>query len=369
MNTAEDRVGWLLTLEPVGDRLVHSLYRDDGRPSLVEAKVTRDVGALAALAARVVPSTRAGGVWSGPLVHSQDEQNAAASLGLALVPEVLRDALLAPSDAVHTVSIATRGWLASIPWDALALTADGSTRLVERARVAGAVSPALVANRAVRPVEGDPAAPGLAVIDPGPPVGSEPPLFPGPYPPEILAVVRDAADLHHEEGVGMSTGELTSLLMRHPSRLFYYGHLLDAGAAAPAAAALLLSEGASADRLTARSWIAEPYRWPAPARVAIVGCAGDDAGPSEQSGLVAAAVNAGAAVTTTTRWLLPADNPTHALRATTRLATAVHQAHRAPDVLGALRAWQLEQLADWRSGGRPEHSPVLWSSLVTYLTP
>jgi hypothetical protein len=367
---SDGAVGWLLTVEPAGDVVAWSLHRDAGAPELVDAGLLRDVARARAVAEALLPNVR-GGVWSGPLTRPEDERRGAEELGRGLLPPVLVQSLRSDRAERHTLSVASRGWLSGVPWDALALgSGAGAPRVLERARVLGAVAPALVANRAVAPIDRDPGERGLAVIDPGPPGGRSPQLYPAGLPPELLPGARiDAADVCQEDGAGLSADELSKALLSHPARLFYLGHIHAAAPGAPAAAGVVLSVGSRADVLTARRWIAEPRRWPAPARVAFVGCAGDDTGLTEQSGLVAAAINAGARLTTTTRWLLPTDEPGNAVRATTALALAVYEAHRAGDLVGTLRAWQLDQLDRWRHTGRSEHSPVLWASLVTYLTP
>lgn len=363
-------VGWLLTLEPSGDAVAWSLHRDAGTPELVDAGLLRDAAQARRVAEGLRPNARAD-VWSGPLTRPEDERRAAEVIGRQLLPPALVEGLRTERSERHTLSVACRGWLSGVPWDALALgTGAGAPRVLERARVLGGVGPALVANRGIAPIDRDPGERGLVVLDPGPPGGRTPQLYPAGLPAELLPGSRiDAVDVRQDEGAGLSADDLSRALLAHPARLLYLGHILGGSPEAPAAAGLVLSQGARADVLTARRWIAEPHRWPAPARVALIGCAGDDTGPAEQSGLVAAAINAGAGVTTTTRWLLPTDQPGNPVRATTGLALAVYEAHRAPDLVGTLRAWQLDQLDRWRHTGRPEYSPVLWAALVTYLTP
>lgn len=360
-------VGWLLTLEPIGDDVAYSLIRDDGNPVLREAAVLTELQRAKEQARQLIPtSTHVGGLWGGPLAHPASEVDAAVMLGEALLPASLRRGLLAADASRTTLTVATRGWLASVPWEALSLTYDGSVRVVERARVLGGLSPAIAANRAVTAPPSDPRAPGLAIVDPGPPVGTPQPLFPAGYPTEITGPGGiECVDLPTEAGV--STADLTALLLRrHLSRLFYFGHVLAAPSSAPSTAALVLSLGRSLDLLTARAWIAEPHRWPVPERVALIGCTGSDTIHREQSGLVVAALNAGAQVVTTTRWLLPADVKAHGVRGTSLLGIAVYHAHQAEDVGAALRTWQAAELDIWRKTGHPAHAPLLWASLVTF---
>lgn len=136
------------------------------------------------------------------------------------------------------------------------------------------------------------------------------------------------------------------------------------------AAALLLSTPAlTAAEFTAFDWLAEPDRFPAPPRVALIACGSDDGKEIEQSGMPIAAVNAGAELVTATRWVLPVDQKLAASCPTAALAMAVDTAHAAADPLAALRRWQIDRLRNWRDRGAVTDTPLLWASLVTYLAP
>lgn len=355
------RIGWRLTLEPEGKLLAWSLIRvDDECPDGdTWGGLRKDATALIDLVGRL---TDPHDPWRSLLSDPLHEAEAARELGFALLPEPLRRALTDENKATHTVTIATRGWLSRVPWEALAVGWDG-TRLVERAVVLAGLSPALVVTLR-RPPAGGPRGEGqsgrLWVIDPGPPTGEFGPLFPAGPPRALAAVARASGALLPDAGTVGPSGLATALAGRAWASLVYLGHLRGAPEGSPAASALVLSDGAVSAFLTARDWLAEPGRWPAPPRTALIGCSGDDAGAAEQSGLVVAALNAGATLVTTTRWALP-NEP-----ATARLALAVALAQDNADPVGALRRWQLLQLQRWRNQRSRDSSPLLWASLVSY---
>ncbi|MFZ1287114.1 MAG: CHAT domain-containing protein [Candidatus Phosphoribacter sp.] len=381
-------VGWLLTVEPFGTSIGWSLLRNDGNINLVDTAVIDDCVTLrqAALSVRPVLDARPGpdgraGLWASALTRPEDELRAAVILGKGLLPEALRASLLDGSahGRLDAVTVATRGWLAGIPWDLLAL--DGaSNRLIDHAVVAGGLSPAISSSRRRSAPGQDLTGPGYAVVDPGSVRGRTGPLYPSGFPARLVRQLRDADDDYPASGEGVTADLLAYALHRAPSRLLYLGHIRAGHEGTPAAAALVL-RGRTVDDpelLTAREWLADPDRWPCPARVALVGCASDDSAAYEQSGLVVAAVNAGAQLVTSTRWPLPADHPaprpctpTQPLNheGLTDLALAVHAAHRQADPLKALRIWQVAQLDRWRGSGEGTASPLLWASAVTYSVP
>lgn len=374
----DECIGWRLTLEPVGEAAVAwALIRATASSAApVGAGLFEGVAHLHALAVGLLPraETERGSddLWPGPLTVPGDERDHAVRLGLGLLPPMLRDDLLAASGRSHTVTVACRGWLARIPWEALALDRSGEVRLIECARVVAGLSPALVANRK-RPSGDRPHAPALRVLDPGPRSGSTlVPLYPAGYPMEWYAddVLADGEDLV-PDGVALSAADFGALLRDGGgwSRLLYLGHALPGTSEAPAAAALVFGTHAGADTLTAHAWLGDPATWPAPARVALIACASDDSGHFEQAGLAAAAINAGAEILTVTRWILPTDRYPLREIGTTRLALAVDRAHEQPDPLSALRAWQCERLTVWREHGRREDAPLLWASLANYVVP
>ena len=367
---------WWLAVEPLDDAVAWALTCVDGSPITgpVDAGLWTDRGEVAEAAARARP-TGTGDLWSGPLTSPGEERELAARLGAALLPEPLRAALAAGDrDRPETVTVAARGWLAAVPWDGLALDGYG-TRLIERARVLGGLPATVHVGRARLP---DPAAdgPAVRVVDPGPSAPSEGAatpwrlLYPLGRPAEWDDVLGDDEFLEPPDGEGLGAAELGGLLRGGaPGRLLYFGHAVSGTTAAPAAAALVLADERGDARLfTAFDWLGDPARFPAPPRVAVIGCGSDDSGIAEQSGLPIAAINAGAELVTATRWVLPLD-PRPDLRPATALALAVDRAHAAPDPVGALRDWQLERLDRWRAHGELLDTPLMWASLVTYLAP
>lgn len=379
--TAASRYHWWLSAEPLGGDVAWALTRAALRrpPSgPVGAGLATGLDDVRRLATAALPDSDGGpdGLWSGPLADASRERDLAVRLGAALLPRILRQALghVDPAQP-DTLTIAVRGWLARVPWDSLAVDAHGEVRLVERARVLGGLPATLDVGRARRP-DPNAAGPAVRVIDPGPRGdGAILRLYPAGLPPQWLDRCMAGEDIASlASGRSFSREHLAQRLGRgRPQRLFYFGHALPGTAQAPAAAALLLSSAPrTADVFTAFAWLAEPDRYPAPPRVAVVGCGSDDSAGSEQSGLPIAAVNAGAELVTATRWILPMDRaggPTGALGSTTALAMAVDDAHRSPAPLDGLRRWQLDRLHAWRRGGAADDAPLLWASLVSYRAP
>ena len=365
---------WWLAVEPLGDDVAWALTCVDGSPVTgpVDAGLWTGLGPIAEAADRARPP-RTGDLWSGPLTVPGDERELAVRLGAALLPEALRAALASGDrDRPETVTVAARGWLAAVPWDGLALDPEG-TRLVERAHVLGGLPATVHVGRARRPDERADG-PAVRVVDPGPSTRAEGDgpkwklLYPLGHPAEWDEVLADGEFLDPSDGAGLGVAEFGDLLRhRAPERLLYFGHAVSGTTAAPAAAALVLTDERGDARLfTAFDWLADPAGFPAPPRVAVIGCGSDDSGIAEQSGLPIAAINAGAGLVTATRWVLPLD-PRPDLRPATALAIAVDRAHAAPDPVEALRRWQLERLDRWRARGELLDTPLMWASLVTYL--
>lgn len=381
-------IGWLLTVEPIGDAVAWSLLRaTDGGTDVIAADRIADTRDLQEHARRLQPSVSAApdhlghaGLWASSLTRPDEEADTANVLGQGLLPQALRSGLLraAVESRPDTVTIACRGWLAGIPWDLLSLDGTTGPRLLERALVYGGLSPTLGAGRSRFSPARNRSSPGLTVIDPGPVLGMPRQLYPTGHPRSLTDQCILSGDMVSPSDRGLTADELAYSLHQNPSRFLYLGHIQSGQPGAPADAALMLSERNSAFALTARLWLATPDRWPAPPRVALIGCSSDDTGFHEQSGLVVAALNAGAHLITSTRWPLPVDhvapspplpnNPIHH-DGLTRLAALVHRAHQAAGPLAVLRDWQLEQLQAWRHGGQLAQSPLLWGGLVTYLAP
>lgn len=113
--------------------------------------------------------------------------------------------------------------------------------------------------------------------------------------------------------------------------------------------------------------------WPMPPRVAIVGCrSGGDTADAEPFGLVTAFLSAGAELVTATRWTVYTgrtfgdwgcdDDPLDAA------AHVIDRAHEGDDPVAVLAGWQRTQLEAWRHGGPLRHTPLVWASIVTYVT-
>lgn len=377
--------GWLLTVEPLGNTITWSLMRNDGRTELVGVGQLRDTTELQQVARRVTPSTSAAaqdggwsGLWASLLTDPHTERSSMRQLGSALLPEELRGALAVTRSVPDLVTVATRGWLVGVPWELMSVDESGDVRLIERARVVAGLSPVILGTRRATAVARHSSEPGCAVVDPGPVAGSVRSLYPAGVPRRLLDGLTVAEDAGDGLLVDMTRDWLSYRLHQQPSRLFYLGHIRVPPREAQSGAALVL-RGPSPDAatfLTAREWLAEPARWPAPPRVALIGCASNDSGAYEQTGLVVAAVNAGAHVVTATKWPLPTDHPSTQKptivapvnqESLTDLAVAVHRAYTSPDVVAALRDWQLTELAQWRATGHPAHSPLFWAAPVTYL--
>jgi hypothetical protein len=352
--------------------------------------------------------------WRGPLVDPEQNGELFQALGGLLLPPVLREFLTSEDREVvrhqgrTTVVIAPGSGLSAVPWELLAI-GGGDTRLIEAATVRGGIGPASLVDLAMTPSLDDPTGPALRVIDPtGGGARTARPgrrsVFGGELPHSWHERVRPGSgDVLAGPGwppAGCTRNELGRLLReRRWSRLLYYGHATSGDPLAPTAAALELAaapEGerypmttadgrhlesaAAVDSLSARVWMHASGLWPAPRRVAFIACQADDSRYVEQLGLTLAAINAGARIVTTTRWVLPtdrsillADPGTGDHAATTELALAVDDAHGSADPASRLRRWQLSVLNSWRTAAddaaRRRFAPLIWSSIVTYVIP
>lgn len=377
----QERVGWRLVLEPSLRTLSWSLICARGRASGHPSGPVIDHHVWAGqherpevwrtLVERLTP--RGDVVWDGPLADPHEELALARELG-AILPLALRDALAAEDVATHTLTIATRGWCAAVPWDALVVDA-ADTRLLERCRILVEAHPLAAIDRyqvGHRPLPGPGEPDGLAVLDPGPVIDDDPalaPLYPAGPPPELRSLGGPANHVL-AEAAGLDSHRFGELLrQRRWSRLLYAGHISPGSMQDPGNVALVLSEQqVGPDLLSAYRWLEQPGIWPAPERVALIGCGSGDGRPVEDVGLMLAAMRAGAELVTATRWTLPADlSPTE--RNFTRLVQAVHAAHASPDPVGHLREWQLTELHRWRASQYAVHAPLTWAAPMTALAP
>ena len=112
--------------------------------------------------------------------------------------------------------------------------------------------------------------------------------------------------------------------------------------------------------------------WPAPPRVALIGCeSGGDLRFTEPFGLATAMLHNGADLVTATRWTLPTSfafhhlaNVPESVRPLSEAITAIDTAHEHPDPVSSLSRWQRDQLDHWRAGGGIEYSPLLWGAMT-----
>ncbi|MEU9332733.1 tetratricopeptide repeat protein [Streptomyces sp. NPDC048290] len=112
--------------------------------------------------------------------------------------------------------------------------------------------------------------------------------------------------------------------------------------------------------------------WPAPPRVALIGCeSGGDLRFAEPFGLATAMLHNGAELVTATRWTLPTSFAYHQLagvpasvRPLSDAIVAVDAAHEDADPVGRIARWQQERLDRWRAHGRVEDSPLLWAAMT-----
>lgn len=359
---------WWLSLEPLGDDVAWALTRARSSGAGAEPVGAGLIGALGELqreVATALPGHRGHGLWSGPWVDPVAERRLAVRLGRTLLPPALRDALATgDGTAPPTVWIATRGWLAQVPWDALAVDDDGAVRLVEVAQVVGGL-PATVVSEARDAVTCDGAV--LRVVDPGPTRHGR--LYPA-TPDAWWDRCADDEDVLPLPGRTLDADGLSRALRLGPRRFVYFGHAVGGSPDAPAAAGMVLTAASGdADVLSAYRWLGEPERYPCPSRLAIIACGSDDGAHIEQSGLPVAAVRAGARLVTVTRWTLPVAPGRGDACPTTRLGLAVDTAHAQDGPVAALRQWQIRRLRAWRGSGARDDAPLLWASLVTYVVP
>jgi CHAT domain-containing protein len=368
---------WRLTLEPMGAHVAWSLLHADGSSpvSAIAGGVMRDTRNAAASSLAIAPQRSADGqvdLSRNSLADPILERATARQLGARLLPPILLEGLR--DGRRHTVQIAAGGWLANVPWEALSVDDRTNTRLIERAVLVNAMSPGIEATRSRSALPVDPAAAGLAIVDAGPAedsVTGESAIYPGRLPAELVGPAGLAgSDVVAPGKYTMSAAEVAeTLASRAWSRLLYLGQLVAGSPEQPEAAALVFQRNGIRDLLTAGMWLADAARWPAPARVALIGCGSDDARFTAASGLPVAVINAGAQLVTWTRWTLPADRLHSSELPTTELALAVHHAHRSESPIRALRDWQLEKLEAWKADPVPETSPLYWAAPTSYLAP
>lgn len=340
---------------------------------------------------------------SGAMADHGRELALARTLAEVLWPDGLTEQIRQVADAMGRplIRIQPSPRVAQVPWELLAVGAD--ERLLDLADVATIVPVSL--RRAPTSV----AAPSDAVVlvlDP---------QVPGFRPDSALGSVLGAADpalvamVERLPGAVPSAEKafrrtdldrawLGSVLREGARRLLYVGHVTSApvrsGQSEDAQLHLccgpdtfgfadvvrthrpLSAKDLLLGTLTGRpDGVPGARIWPAPPRVALIACeSGGDLRFTESFGLASAMIHNGAELVTAARWTLPTTHAFHRLagvadtvRPLSELIVAVDAAHEDDDPVRHLGAWQRERLDRWRTGGRIEHSPLLWAALSTIL--
>ncbi|WP_216587389.1 tetratricopeptide repeat protein [Streptomyces brasiliscabiei] len=369
---------------------------------------------------------------SGALADHRAEQGLARLLAEALWPEGLTAQIRQVSERAGRplVRIQPSPRVAQVPWELLAVDAATDVRLIDLADVV-TTAPTSLRRRhpdARRTLDTPPtpdtdmdtdadadAGKVVLVLDPrvpgfraDSPLGSV--LGPPGSDPELLSFVRgrlDAGDVVPSVTTPAELFRRTDLdrywlggvLRDGARRLMYVGHVsgapVEGGQSEDGTLHLCCGPDAAglADPVrTHRPLSAKdlllgtlPLRadgepgasiWPAPPRVALIGCeSGGDFRFAESFGLATAMLHNGAELVTATRWALPTSFAFHRLagvpdsvRPLTEAIVAVDAAHEHADPVDRLGRWQREQLDRWRTGGRTEHSPLLWAALTCIVT-
>ncbi|KUF19086.1 hypothetical protein AT728_08300 [Streptomyces silvensis] len=367
---------------------------------------------------------------SGALADRAAERRLARLLAEALWPEGLTAQIRQVTERADRplIRVQPSPRVAQVPWELLAV--DDDVRLVELADVVTTAPASLRRSRpgearpgevrpagAGAPVSGASPVPGevgpvVLVLDPrvpgfraDSPLGSV--LGPPGSDPELLSFVRRRLDAGAvvpdvatpEEALrrtDLDRDWLGGALRAGARRLLYVGHVsgapLEGGQSEDGALHLCCGPGSSGlavplrthRPLSAKDLLlgtlplradGEPgaRMWPAPRRVALLGCeSGGDLRFAESFGLATAMLHNGAELVTATRWVLPTSFAFHrfagvpaSVRPLTEAVVAVDTAHEDPDPVHRLGRWQREQLARWRADGGIEHSPLLWAALTS----
>ncbi|MFJ9629367.1 hypothetical protein ACIRU8_16850 [Streptomyces sp. NPDC101175] len=359
---------------------------------------------------------------SGALADHDGERRLARTLAEALWPEGLTAQIrqVAERAGRPLVRIQPSPRVAQVPWELLAVD-DEDVRLIELADVVTTAPASLRPRKAPKepkaPEESAAATrsadtgPVVLVLDPrvpgfraDSPLGSV--LGPPGSDPELLSLVGrhlDAGAVVPSVATPAEAFRRTDLdrdwlggaLRAGARRLLYVGHVsgapVEGGQSEDGTLHLACAAGTTglaAPLRTHRPLSAKdlllgtlPLRadgepgariWPAPARVALIGCeSGGDLRFAESFGPATAMLHNGAELVTATRWVLPTSFAFHRLaqlpdsvRPLTEAIVAVDAAHEDADPVCRLGRWQREQLDRWRAEGRVEHSPLLWAALT-----
>lgn len=380
-------------------------------------EVDQAVGALAA----ALPGAGGGAEGirrafdSGAMSDHRTEHRLARVLAEALWPEGLTTQIRQVSAGAGRplVRIQPSSRVAQVPWELLAVD-DDDVRLIDLADVVTTAPVSLQRqDPAARPTpDADTDADTVVlVLDPRVPgfradssLGSV--LGPPDSDPELLSFVQSRLDTGTVVPSVTTPAEafrrtdldrdwLSGMLRKGARRLMYVGHVsgapVEGGQSEDGTLHLCCGQGTDG--------LAEPIRthrplsakdlllgtlplradgepgariWPAPSRVALIGCeSGGDLRFAESFGLATAMIHNGAELVTATRWVLPTSFAFHRLaglaesvRPLSEAIIAVDTAHEHRDPVHRLGRWQREQLNRWRAGGRIEHSPLLWAAMT-----
>jgi hypothetical protein len=302
--------------------------------------------------------------------------------------------------------------VAQVPWELLAVDDGTDVRLIDLADVVTTAPTSLrPRDPAAVTAQGTDTDPVVLVLDPrvpgfraDSPLGSV--LGPPGSDPELVSLVRRRMDAGAVVPSVATPAEafrrtdldrdwLSGVLRKGARRLLYVGHVsgapVEGGQSEDGTLHLCCAAGATG--------LAEPLRthrplsakdlllgslplradgepggriWPAPRRVALIGCeSGGDLRFAESFGLATAMLYNGAELVTATRWVLPTSFAFHRLaqlpdsvRPLSEAIIAVDAAHEDDDPVRSLGSWQREQLDRWRADGRIEHSPLLWAAMT-----
>ncbi|RMI37232.1 CHAT domain-containing protein [Streptomyces triticirhizae] len=376
-------------------------------PRVVYFERARVAGVLAELAAALptplpgetIEAALTRSLGTGPLVDPEREADLLGRLAAALIPAELArelDALLERGIRPR-LRVQPSPSTGQVPWEALRV--DERERLLEHLDVA-TLPPATVRHSPERRISPwAPAGPVVAALDPRVPgsaaraqlgsvlgrVGEDSPLR------EMVARLggrlRPAGAPEEAFRRAGLTRDVLEPLLADAARFLYVGHVttaehgLDArlhlgcGAETTGRAAPLGGHRP----LTAADLVLghrpdDPRPWRMPNRVALVACeSGGEVRFAEPTGLVAAALHAGAEYVVSTRWTLPTDAGVRrfapgAAADTSVIApavVAVDAAGDAPDPVVALGDWQRRQLGLWRETGAVAHAPFTWAAFTT----
>jgi hypothetical protein len=322
---------------------------------------------------------------NGPLTRPETEFQLATDLAKALVPYRLAQELngyLEQGLRPH-VRIQPSHATGQVPWEALRV--DEGERFVTNSDLS--ILPAATVRNAPerRITPWNRHHPALTVLDPKVPgAGAALGSVLGPEGPALAKRLGLDAEAFRRSD---QTRDTIRPLLADASHFLYIGHVtasahsLDArlhlgcGPDTTGRAALV----AGHRPLTAADIVlghrpGAPLPWRMPNRVAFIACeSGGEVRYAEPVGLVAAALHTGAQYVTATRWTLPTDAgirrfATRATPDTTVIPDAVlaiDEAHRSPDPIAALNAWQRTRATRWETHGRLEDSPLIWSTFAT----